>query len=191
MAAAFLAITCWHPMLGIVILLLFALPAIALFTSRWRTILIAVLPALIMVSFLWAWSFRVSLSVGWRPESIDYQTTIQRGRLFFFRFHYAQSNGDWTPWIDGYPEPKTNHWSVWPGFHQERYWVRAPGVELADSEFISSMTSRSAVENVDVLTTSFWFVLVVYSAAVVAMAWRANRRARSPGAPLEASPTGG
>jgi hypothetical protein len=53
------------------------------------------------------------------------------------------------------------------------------------------MTSRSAVESVDVLTISFWFVLIVYSAAAVAMAWLANRRIRSPRAPLEASSTGG
>src|SRR5262245_24862601 len=112
--AVYLAITCWHPILGVALLFLFAFPVIALFTSRLRTILLAALPALIVVSLLWAWSYQVSLSVHWGPAATHYQTTIRRGQLLFFRFHYERSNGNWIPWIEGYPEPEPSHWSQWP-----------------------------------------------------------------------------
>jgi hypothetical protein len=174
-----LAVLCWHPILGISLLLVCGFPvAAAMLKARPGIILFAAVPAAICLVYSWVASFDVSLSAGWRPAAVEYQATRHRGKVFFFRFHCVGERGNWRPWIDGYEDPKSIHWSEWPGFHDEHYWFRVPGVELARTEFVAPMIAQLKVDRVEVLTLSFWFVLAGYALFVALLAWRAGARGK-------------
>jgi hypothetical protein len=77
--------------------------------------------------------------------------------------------------------PGTEHWSDWPGFYEERFFVRVPGVEFARSKYIVPMGARHAVDYVQVLTLSYWLILTLYLTLAVAFAFLVGSRSPTRG----------
>jgi hypothetical protein len=163
---------------GIAFVALF--PASMAMVSRRRGLIFSVAAmASSIIGLLWFKSQENSFSVGWGPSNIVYQATSRRGQLHFFRF-VRHSGGNLRPWL-GAEEPGTEHWSDWPGFYEERFFVRVPGVEFARSKYIVPMGARHAVDYVQVLTLSYWLILPLYLAVALAFAFLVGSRSPTRG----------
>jgi hypothetical protein len=171
--ALWLAIACWHPVLALGIALLAAFPGIIALASRRRALIVfGAVAASVTVGFLWFKSYELSMSVGWGPSTIVYQATSRRGQVHFFRF-VRHSGGNLRPWIAG-EEPVAEHWSEFPGFYEEQFFVRVPGLEFARSEYLVPIGMRPAVDYVEVLTISYWLIVAAYFACALPFAYWAG-----------------
>ena len=168
--ALWLAIACWHPIVGFAIALLAAFPGtIALASRRRALILFGAVAASVVVGLLWFKSYGISVSVGWGLSTNVYQATSRRGQVHFFRF-VRHSGGNLRPWIAG-EKPVAEHWSEYPGFHEERFFVQVPGLEFARSEYIVPIGAQHAVDYADVLTLSYWLIVAAYFACALSFAF--------------------
>jgi hypothetical protein len=184
LAAIWLAIACWHPLLAFGIAFLALFPVSMAMVSRRRGLIFSVAAmASTIICLLWFKSNEISFSVGWGPSSVLYQATNRRGQVHFFRF-VRHGGGNLRPWL-GAEEPGTEHWSDWPGFYEERFPVRVPGVEFARSKYLVPIGMRPAVDYADVITLSHWLILTLYLTLALAFACWARRRSPPPADSLE------
>jgi hypothetical protein len=176
-AAIWLAIACWHPMLAFVIAFLSAFPAtIALFSRHRSMIVFGAVAASVVIGFFWIRSHDTLLSIEWGPSRVVYQVISRRGKLHLFR--YVRSSGGNQRLIIFADEPGTKHWSDWPGFHEERFLVRVPGLEWARSKYLVPIGVRPAVDYAEVLTLSYWLIQTVYLTLALSFAIWAGHGSR-------------
>jgi hypothetical protein len=155
-----LGIGVWHPGIGICVALV-VLPVVLLRLSRnfyVRAFVIAIPIALVLME--WMSSYEFSLSYYTATNGTAFKVCSHRGQIFFFR--YVGYTG--TPYLYSdslYGDPEIDHWRDWPGFHQEVRYVSLPGLEFSHAKFIPPMLAQWKSEHVEVVSLSYWLVLIL------------------------------